>query len=221
MGFNQLLNLPKPTDPYEATRKDYVDFQFNETKKNFENYKKETKKEVKDSIDTIKQDIEQFKEVTREQLNINEDIIQTRLLQLKQIIIASAEYRGSLNTKTIYNFSFFNPSIHSNESFTIPLEGRILKIKTHTKRYIIDFLEGGNFESTPVGLNIENINLEFSLHVNDKEKFLISNPTQGSTTTTLKTPILLQPDDKIKLFPHSKEPIRIVGFIVLVIELDL
>ena len=73
MGFNKLLNLKKPTEPHEATTKEYVDVYFDETKENVENYKKETKKEVKDFIDTAKQDIEQFKEVTRQQLNINED----------------------------------------------------------------------------------------------------------------------------------------------------
>ena len=220
MGFNKLLNLKKPTEPHEATTKEYVDVYFDETKENVENYKKETKKEVKDFIDTAKQDIEQFKEVTRQQLNINEDIIQARLLKFKQIITVSAEFRGSLNTNNLY-FSFFIHSSHSNECFTMPLEGRLLKIKTHTKRYVIDFLEGNNFGSTPVGFDIENENLEFSLRVDDEEKFLISNPNQGSTTTILINPILLQPDDEIKLLCLSKVPIRIIGFIVLVIELNV
>ena len=220
MAFNKLLNLRKPTEPHEATTKEYVDAYFDETKENVENYKKETKKEVKDFIDTVKQDIEQFKEVTRQQLNINEDIIQTRLLKFKQIITVSAEFRGSLNTNDLY-FSFFIHSSHSNECFTMPLEGRLLKIKTHTKRYVIDFLEGNNFGSTPVGFDVKNENLEFSLHVDDEEKFLISNPNQGSTTTILINPILLQPDDEIKLLCLSKVPIRIIGFIVLVIELNV
>ena len=220
MAFNKLLNLRKPAEPHEATTKEYVDVYFDETKENVENYKKETKKEVKDFIDTVKQDIEQFKEVTRQQININEDIIQTRLLKFKQIITVSAEFRGSLNTNNLY-FSFFIHSTHSNESFTMPLEGRLLKIKTHTKRYVIDFLEGNNFGSTPVGFDVKNENLEFSLHVNDEEKFLISNPNQGSTTTILINPILLQPDDEIKLLRLSKVPIRIIGFIVLIIELNV
>ena len=220
MCFNKLLNLRKPTEPHEVTTKEYVDVYFDETKENVENYKTETKKEVEEFIDTVKQDIEQFKEVTRQQLNINEDIIQTRLLKFKQIITVSAEFRGSLNTNNLY-FSFFIHSSHSNECFTIPLEGRLLKIKTHTKRYVIDFLEGNNFGSTPVGFDIENENLEFSLRVDDEEKFLISNPNQGSTTTILINPILLQPDDEIKLLCLSKVPIRIIGFIVLVIELNV
>ena len=155
MAFNKLLNLRKPTEPHEATTKEYVDVYFDETKENVENYKKETKKEVKDFIDTVKQDIELFKELTRQQLSINDDIIQTRLLQFKQIIVVTAEFRGSLNTNDLY-FSFFNHSIHSNESFTMPLEGRILKIKTHTKRSAIDFLEGDKLSSTPIGFDVEN-----------------------------------------------------------------
>ena len=171
---------------------------------------------MKDFIDTVKQDIEQFKEVTRQQLNINEDIIQTRLLQFKQIIVVTAEFRGSLNTNDVFYFSFFNHSIHSNESFTMPLEGRILKIKTNTKRSALD---GGGLSSTPTGFDIENKILEFSLRVNGEERYLIFNPTQSSPT--LANPLLLQPDDEIKLFPFSNEPIRIVAFIVLIIELNL
>ena len=217
MAFNKLLNLHNPTEPHEATTKEYVDVYFDETKENVENYKKETKKEVKDFIDTVKQDIEQFKEVTRQQLNINEDIIQTRLLQFKQIIVVTAEFRGSLNTNDVFYFSFFNHSIHSNESFTMPLEeGRILKIKTNTKRSALD---GGGLSSTQIGFDIENKILEFSLRVNGKERYLIFNPTQSSPT--LANPLLLQPDDEIKLFPFSNEPIRIVAFIVLIIELNL
>ena len=101
MGFNKLLNLHKPTEPHEATTKEYVDVYFDETKENVENYKKETKKEVEEFFDMIKQDIEKFKEVTRQQLTINEDIIQTKLLQSKQIIVVSAEFRNRLNTKKI------------------------------------------------------------------------------------------------------------------------
>ena len=220
MAFNKLLNLRKPTEPHEATTKEYVDVYFDETKENVENYKKETKKEVKDSIDTVKQDIEQFKEVTRQQLTINEDIIQTRLLKFKQIITVSAEFRDSLNTNKRY-FSFFIHSINSNESFTMPLEGSLLKIKTHTKRYVIDVYEDNKFGYTPVGFDIKNEKLEFSLHVDDEEKFLIFNPNQGSTTTILTKPLLFQPDDEIKLLCLSKVPIRIIGFIVLVIELNV
>ena len=105
MAFNKLLNLHNPTEPHEATTKEYVDVYFDETKENVENYKKETKKEVKDFIDTVKQDIELFKELTRQQLSINEDIIQTRLLQFKQIIVVTAEFRGRLN-KMIFIFLF-------------------------------------------------------------------------------------------------------------------
>ena len=216
MGFKRLLNLNKPIDPYEAARKDYVDSYFDETKENVENFKKETQKEVKESIDTIKQDVDLFKEVTRQQLSINEDIIQTRLLQFKQIILATAEFRGSLNTNEVYFFSFFNHSIHSNESFTMPLEGRILKIKTNVKRSALD--GNGGLSSTPIGFDIENKILEFRLQVNDEERYLIFNPTQSPTTLT--NPIVLQPDDEIKIFPFSNEPIRIVAFVVLVIELN-
>ena len=219
MGFNKLLNLKKPTEPHEATTKEYVDVYFDETKENVENYKKKTKKEVQDFIDTVKQDIEQFKELTRQQLNINEDIIQTRLLQFKQIIVVTAEFRGSLNTNEVYYFSFFNHSIHSNESFTMPLEGRILKIKTHTKRSAIDFLEGDKLSSTPIGFDIENKILEFSLSVNGEKKYLIFNPTKSSPT--LANPLLLQPDDEIKIALISNEPFKIVAFIVLIIELNL
>ena len=218
MAFSKLLNLSKPTEPHEVTTKEYVDVYFDETKENVENYKKETKKEVKDFIDTVKQDIELFKELTRQQLSINEDIIQTRLLQLKQIIVVTAEFRGSLNTNDLY-FSFFNHSIHSNESFTMPLEGRILKIKTHTKRSAIDFLEGDKLSSTPIGFDIENKILEFSLRVNGEEKYLIFNPTKSSPT--LANPLLLQPDDEIKIARISNEPFKIVAFIVLIIELNL
>ena len=219
MGFNELLNLKKPTEPHEATTKEYVDVYFDETKENVENYKKETKKEVKESFDMIKQDLEQFKEVTRQQLSINEDIIQTRLLQSKQIIVVSAEFRNRLNTKKNQYFTFFIHSTKSKEIFTMPLEGRILKIKSHIKRYPIEFLEGGNLNSTPPGYDIENKILEFSLHINKERKYLLFNPTQSPTT--LANPILLQPDDEISLSPSYNEPIIINGFIVLIIELDL
>ena len=107
MGFNRLLNLHKPTEPHEATTKEYVDVYFDETKENVENYKKETKKEVEEFIDTTKQDIELFKEVTRQQLNINEDIIQNRVLQFKQLTNIAAEYRGAINRNEIFYFFFF------------------------------------------------------------------------------------------------------------------
>ena len=216
MGFNKLLNLHKPTEPHEVTTKEYVDVYFDETKENVENYKKETKKEVEEFIDTTKKDIEQFKEVTRQQLSINEDIIQERVLNFKQIINVSAEFRGAINRNEAFSFSFFNHSINSNESFTMPLEGRILKIKSHVKRSALD---GGGLSETPIGFDIENKILEFKLYVNDKERYLIFNPTQSPTT--LANPILLQPDDKITLFPNSNEPIRIIAFIVIVIELDI
>ena len=219
MGFNELLNLKKPTEPHEATTKEYVDVYFDETKENVENYKRETKKEVKDSIDTVKQDIELFKELTRQQLSINEDIIQTRLLQFKQILIATAEFRGSLNSDNLFYFSFFNHSIHSSESFTKPLEGRILKIKIHTKRSAIDFRVEDKLVSIPVGSDIENKILEFSLRINGEEKHLIFNPT--TISPILANPLLLQPGDEIEIKPISKEPFKIVAFIVLIIELDL
>ena len=221
MGFNELLNLKKPTEPHEATTKEYVDVYFDETKENVENYKKETKKEVEEFFDTTKKDIEQFKEVTRQQLILNEDIIQERILKFKQIIIVSAEFRNRLNIKTKQYFTFFIHSTKSKEIFTMPLDGKLLKIKTHTKRYPIEFLEGGNLNSTPPGYDIENKILEFTLHVNDEDKFLINNPNQGSTTTILPNPIPLQPDDEISLSPFSNEPIIINGFIVLVIELNI
>ena len=216
MGFKRLLNLPYPNDPNEVTTKEYVDIYFDETKENVENYKKETKKEVKGFIDTTKQDIELFKEVTRQQLSINEDIIQTRILQFKQIINVSAEFRGAINRNEVFSFSFFNHSINSNESFTMPLDGRLLKIKSHVKRSALD---GGGLSETPIGFDIENKILEFKLYVNDEEKYLIFNPTQSPTT--LNRPLLLQPDDILTLFPNSNEPIRIVAFIVLVIELNV
>ena len=216
MGFNRLLNLHKPTEPHEATTKEYVDVYFDETKENVENYKKETKKEVEEFIDTTKQDIEQFKEVTRQQLNINEDIIQNRVLQFKQLINIAAEYRGAINRNEIFYFSFFNHSINSNESFTMPLDGRIIKIKSHVKRTT---LGEGVINETPIGFDVENKVLEFRLRVNGEERHIIFNPTQSSTT--LSNPILLQPDDKITLYTESNEPIRIAAFIVLVIELNI
>ena len=216
MGFNKLLNLHKPTEPHEATTKEYVDVYFDETKENVENYKKETKKEVEEFIDTTKKDIEQFKEVTRQQLSINEDIIQERILNFKQIINVSAEFRGAINRNEAFSFSFFNHSINSTESFTMPLDGRILKIKSHVKR---STLGEGIINDTPVGFDVENKILEFRLFVNDKERYLIFNPAQSPTT--LANPILLQPDDKITLFPDSNEPIRIIAFIVIEIELDI
>ena len=220
MGFKRLLNIAEPIDPYEVARKDYVDSYFDETKKDIEKYKEETKKEVDEFFDTTQKDIEEFKELTRQQLELNEDIITNRILQFKQIITVSAEFRGNLNEDEPY-FSFYIHSLHSNKSFTVPVEGKILKIKTHTKRYAISFLEGRNFDSTPVGYDIENENLNFSLHVDDEEKFLISNQKQGSSTTTLINPLPLQPDDEIKLICLSNVPIRIIGFIVLVIELNI
>ena len=216
MGFNRLLNLHKPTEPHEATTKEYVDVYFDETKENVENYKKETKKEVEEFIDTTKQDIEQFKEVTRQQLNINEDIIQNRVLQFKQLINIAAEYRGAINRNEIFYFSFFNHSINSNESFTMPLDGRIIKIKSHVKRTT---LGEGVINETPIGFDVENKVLEFRLRVNGGERHIIFNPTQSSTT--LSNPIPLQPDDKITLYTESNEPIRISAFIVLVIELNI
>ena len=216
MGFNRLLNLHKPTEPHEATTKEYVDVYFDETKENVENYKKETKKEVEEFIDTTKQDIEQFKEVTRQQLNINEDIIQNRVLQFKQLINIAAEYRGAINRNEIFYFSFFNHSINSNESFTMPLDGRIIKIKSHVKRRT---LGEGVINETPIGFDVENKVLEFRLRVNGEERHIIFNPTQSSTT--LSNPIPLQPDDKITLYTESNEPIRIAAFIVLVIELNI
>ena len=216
MGFNRLLNLHKPTEPHEATTKEYVDVYFDETKENVENYKKETKKEVEEFIDTTKQDIEQFKEVTRQQLNINEDIIQNRVLQFKQLINIAAEYRGAINRNEIFYFSFFNHSINSNESFTMPLDGRIIKIKSHVKRTT---LGEGVINETPIGFDVENKVLEFRLRINGEERHIIFNPTQSSTT--LSNPIPLQPDDKITLYTESNEPIRIAAFIVLVIELNI
>ena len=216
MGFNRLLNLHKPTEPHEATTKEYVDVYFDETKENVENYKKETKKEVEEFIDTTKQDIEQFKEVTRQQLNINEDIIQNRVLQFKQLINIAAEYRGAINRNEIFYFSFFNHSINSNESFTMQLNGRIIKIKSHVKRTT---LGEGVINETPIGFDVENKVLEFRLRVNGEERHIIFNPTQSSTT--LSNPIPLQPDDKITLYTESNEPIRIAAFIVLVIELNI
>ena len=216
MGFNRLLNLHRPTEPHEATTKEYVDVYFDETKENVENYKKETKKEVEEFIDTTKQDIEQFKEVTRQQLNINEDIIQNRVLQFKQLINIAAEYRGAINRNEIFYFSFFNHSINSNESFTMPLDGRIIKIKSHVKRTT---LGEGVINETPIGFDVENKVLEFRLRLNGEERHIIFNPTQSPTT--LSNPIPLQPDDKITLYTQSNEPIRIAAFIVLVIELNI
>ena len=216
MGFNRLLNLHKPTEPHEATTKEYVDVYFDETKENVENYKKETKKEVEEFIDTTKKDIELFKEVTRQQLSINEDIIQERVLNFKQIINVAAEYRGAINRNEIFYFSFFNHSIYSNESFTMPMDGRIIKIKSHVKRTT---LGEGVINETPIGFDVENEVLKFSLRVNGEERHIIFNPTQSSTT--LSNPIVLQPDDKITLYTKSNEPIRISAFIVLVIELNI
>ena len=216
MGFNRLLNLHKPTEPHEATTKEYVDVYFDETKENVENYKKETKKEVEEFIDTTKKDIELFKEVTRQQLSINEDIIQERVLNFKQIINVAAEYRGAINRNEIFYFSFFNHSINSNESFTMPMDGRIIKIKSHVKRTT---LGEGVINETPIGFDVENKVLKFKLRVNGEERHIIFNPTQSSTT--LSNPIVLQPDDKITLYTVSNEPIRISAFIVLVIELNI
>ena len=216
MGFNKLLNLHKPTEPHEVTTKEYVDVYFDETKENVENYKKETKKEVEEFIDTTKKDIEQFKEVTRQQLSINEDIIQERVLNFKQIINVAAEYRGAINRNEIFYFSFFNHSINSNESFTMPLDGRIIKIKSHVKRTT---LGEGFINETPIGFDVENKVLEFRLRVNGEDRHIIFNPTQS--LTTLSNPIPLQPDDKITLYTQSNEPIRITAFIVLVIELNI
>ena len=73
-------------------------------------------------------------------------------------------------------FSFFNHSINSNESFTMPLDGRIIKIKSHVKRTT---LGEGVINETPIGFDVENKVLEFRLRVNGEERHIIFNPTQS------------------------------------------
>ena len=97
MAFKKLLNLSTPSEPFEATTKEYVDNYFDETEEKIKNYKNETKKEVKEFVDLTSKDIELFKEAIRQQLSINNDIIQTRLLHFKQLITVTAEFRGSMN----------------------------------------------------------------------------------------------------------------------------
>ena len=120
MAFKKLLNLSTPSEPFEATTKEYVDTYFDETKEKIKNYKEETKKEVKEFVDLTSKDIELFKEATRQQLDINEDIIQTRLSSFKQLITITAEFRGSMNRDDLFYFYFFTHSENSNESFTMP-----------------------------------------------------------------------------------------------------
>ena len=217
MAFNKLLNLHKPSDPFEATTKEYVDTYFDETKEKVENYKKETKKEVKEFIDSISNDIELFKEATRQQLNINEDIIQTRLLQVKQLITVTAEFRGSMNRNDLFYFYFFTHSKDSNESFTIHLEGRIIKIKANVKRSAFPGPFG--LSGTPIGTDVENEIVRFSLFVNNEERYIIFNPTKS--LPTLSNPLILNPDDRIKIAPSSINAFNVVAFVVLLIELDI
>ena len=104
MAFKKLLNLSTPSEPFEATIKEYVDTYFDETKEKIKNYKEETKKEVKEFVDLTSKDIELFKEATRQQLDINEDIIQTRLSSFKQLITITTEFRGSMNRDDLFYF---------------------------------------------------------------------------------------------------------------------
>ena len=217
MAFKKLLNLSKPSEPFEATTKEYVDTYFDETKENIDNYKKETKKEVKEFVDLTSKDIELFKEATRQQLDINEDIIQTRLSSFKQLITITAEFRGSMNRDDLFYFYFFTHSENSNESFTMPLNGKLIKIKANVKRF--PFPGAFGLRSTPIGTDVKNEIVRFSRLVNDEERYIIFNPT--ISLPTLSNPLVLNPDDRIKIAPSSINAFNVVTFVVLLIELDI
>ena len=199
MAFKNLLNLSTPSEPFEAATKEYVDNYFDETEEKIKNYKKETKKEVKEFVDLISKDIELFKEGTRQQLSINEDIIQTRLLSFKQLITVTAEFRGSMNRNDLFYFYFFTHSENSNESFTMPLNGKLIKIKANVKRSPLSGAFG--LSATPIGTDVENEIVRFPLFVNDEERYIIFNPTR--TVPTLPNPLVLNPDDRIKIASYS------------------
>ena len=161
--------------------------------------------------------LELFKEATRQQLNINEDIIQTRLLHFKQVITVTAEFRGSMNRDDLFYFYFFTHSKDSNESFTMPLNGKLIKIKANVKPSAFSGPFG--LSSTPIGTDVENEIVRFSLFVNNEERHIIFNPTES--LPTLSNPLILNPDDRIKIAPSSINAFNVVAFVVLLIELDL
>ena len=217
MAFKKLLNLSTPSEPLEATTKECVDNYFDETEEKIKNYKNETKKEVKEFVDLTSKDIELFKEAIRQQLSINEDIIQTRLLHFKQLIMVTAEFRGSMNRDDFFYFYFFTHSKDSNESFTMPLNGKLIKIKANVKRS--SFPGPFGLSGTPIGTDVENEIVRFSLFVNDDERYIIFNPTRS--LPTLPNPLVLNPDDRIKMAPSSINAFNVVAFVVLLLELDI
>ena len=129
-------------------------------------------------------DTELFKEATRQNLSINEDIIQTRF---KQLITVTAEFRGSMNREDLFYFYFFTHSENSNESFTMPLNGKLIKIKANVKRSLLSGAFG--LSATPIGTDVENEIVRFSLFVNDEERYIIFNSTR--TLPTIPNPLVL------------------------------
>ena len=186
-------------------------------KKRLKITKRKPKKEVKEFVDLTSNDIELFKEAIRQQLNINEDIIQTHLLHFKQLITVTAEFRGSMNRDDLFYFYFFTHSKDSNESFTMPLNGKLIKIKANVK--CSAFCGPFGLSGTPIGTDVENEIIRFSLFVNDEERYIIFNPTKS--LPTLSNPLVLNPDDRIKIAPSSINAFNVVAFVVLLIELDL
>ena len=77
MSYNQLLNLRKPTESYDAVTKDYVDYVENKIKEKFE-------KEIKEKL---------------------EKEIKEKVEKKTHVIAANASYHGDL-TKTFYHFNW-------------------------------------------------------------------------------------------------------------------
>ena len=99
----------------------------------------------------------------------------------------------------------------------MPFNGKLIKIKANVKRSPLS----GSFgvSSTPIGTDVENEIVRFSLFVNDEKRYIIFNPTKS--LPTLSNPLVLNPDDRIKIAPSSTNAFNVMAFVVLLIELDL
>ena len=129
------------------------------------------------------------------------------LLSFKQVITVTAEFRGSMNRDDLFYFYFLTHSENSNESFTMPLNGKLIKIKANVKRSPLSGAFG--LSATPIGTDVENEIVRFSLFVNDEERYIIFNPTRS--LPTLSNPLVLNPDDRIKIAPSSTNAFNVDG----------
>ena len=57
----------------------------------------------------------------------------------------------------------------------MPLNGKLIKIKANVKRS--SFSGPFGLSGTPIGTDVENEIVRFSLYVNDDERYIIFNPT--------------------------------------------